>query len=127
MVGGGKARLEFLVPTRGLIVQWKSALGKHCPAATVGELRTKYNPKKHDPASECDFVVTTSRSMSVVDYPSEILHKFGTVVVDESHERVYSPEAGVEQVVLGLYIIRGDNMCAAPARAPPPSTPTCRH
>ena len=34
------------------------------------------------------------------------------MILDESHERVYSPEAGVEQVVLGLYIIRGDNMCA---------------
>lgn len=79
-------RTLIVVPTRGLIVQWKAALGKHCPEATVGELRTKYNPKKHDPASECDFVVTTSRSMAVVDYPTEILHKFGTVVVDESHE-----------------------------------------
>ena len=41
------------------------------------------------------------------------------MILDESHERVYSPEAGVEQVVLGLYIIRGDNMCARalPARA----------
>jgi len=32
------------------------------------------------------------------------------VILDECHERVYSMEAGVEQVVLGLYIIRGDNI-----------------
>ena len=32
------------------------------------------------------------------------------VVLEECHERVFSPVAGVEQVVLGLYIIRGDNM-----------------
>lgn len=32
------------------------------------------------------------------------------LILDECHERVFSPEAGVEQVVLGLYIIRGDNM-----------------
>lgn len=32
------------------------------------------------------------------------------VILDECHERVYSREAGVEQVVLGLYIIRGDNI-----------------
>ena len=32
------------------------------------------------------------------------------LILDESHERVYSNTAGVEQVVLGLYIIRGDNM-----------------
>ena len=32
------------------------------------------------------------------------------VVLEECHERVYSEDAGVEQVVLGLYIIRGDNI-----------------
>lgn len=32
------------------------------------------------------------------------------VILDESHERVYSTAQGVEQVVLGLYIIRGDNV-----------------
>ena len=32
------------------------------------------------------------------------------LILDESHERVFSLTAGVEQVVLGLYIIRGDNM-----------------
>ena len=34
------------------------------------------------------------------------------LVLDECHERVYSADLGVESVVLGLYIIRGDNMCA---------------
>ncbi|KAG6550026.1 hypothetical protein Mapa_008539 [Marchantia paleacea] len=32
------------------------------------------------------------------------------LILDESHERVYSTKAGVEQLVLGLYIIRGDNI-----------------
>ncbi|XP_071818352.1 U6 snRNA-associated Sm-like protein LSm8 [Apostichopus japonicus] len=32
------------------------------------------------------------------------------LILDESHERVYSNTQGVEQVVLGLYIIRGDNI-----------------
>jgi len=32
------------------------------------------------------------------------------IILDESHERVYSQNAGVEQVVLGLYLIRGDNV-----------------
>ncbi|KAL1445865.1 hypothetical protein WDU94_003538 [Cyamophila willieti] len=32
------------------------------------------------------------------------------IILDDSHERVYSPSAGVEQVVLGLHIIRGDNI-----------------
>mmetsp|Transcript_15922 Transcript_15922/g.28282 ORF Transcript_15922/g.28282 Transcript_15922/m.28282 type:complete len:99 (+) Transcript_15922:313-609(+) len=32
------------------------------------------------------------------------------LVVDECHERVYSTQSGVEQLVLGLYLIRGDNV-----------------
>lgn len=32
------------------------------------------------------------------------------VVLEDSHERVYSESQGVEQIPLGLYIIRGDNM-----------------
>ncbi|XP_055627950.1 U6 snRNA-associated Sm-like protein LSm8 [Toxorhynchites rutilus septentrionalis] len=32
------------------------------------------------------------------------------IILDESHERVYSMNAGIEQVVLGLHIIRGDNV-----------------
>ncbi|XP_035231847.1 U6 snRNA-associated Sm-like protein LSm8 [Stegodyphus dumicola] len=32
------------------------------------------------------------------------------LILDESHERVYSSSQGIEQVVLGLYIVRGDNV-----------------
>ncbi|KAL9261753.1 Sm-like protein [Drosera capensis] len=32
------------------------------------------------------------------------------LILDESHERVYSTQQGVEDIVLGLYIIRGDNI-----------------
>ncbi|XP_070005319.1 sm-like protein LSM8 [Nicotiana sylvestris] len=32
------------------------------------------------------------------------------LILDESHERVYSTKKGVQQIVLGLYIIRGDNI-----------------
>jgi len=32
------------------------------------------------------------------------------LVLDDSYERVYSSTQGIEQVVLGLYIIRGDNV-----------------
>ncbi|XP_044763296.1 U6 snRNA-associated Sm-like protein LSm8 [Coccinella septempunctata] len=32
------------------------------------------------------------------------------IILDESHERVYSTSSGVEQVMLGLHIIRGDNV-----------------
>lgn len=33
------------------------------------------------------------------------------VVLDDSFERVYSTKEPVEAVELGLYIVRGDNMC----------------
>jgi U6 snRNA-associated Sm-like protein LSm8 len=32
------------------------------------------------------------------------------IILDDSHERVFSATDGVEQVPLGLYIIRGDNV-----------------
>lgn len=32
------------------------------------------------------------------------------IILDESHERVFSTASGIEQVVLGLHIIRGDNI-----------------
>lgn len=32
------------------------------------------------------------------------------IILDESHERVFSSINGIEQVVLGLHIIRGDNI-----------------
>ncbi|XP_039029273.1 sm-like protein LSM8, partial [Hibiscus syriacus] len=32
------------------------------------------------------------------------------IILDESHERVYSTKEGVQQLVLCLYIIRGDNI-----------------
>ena len=32
------------------------------------------------------------------------------IILDDTHERVYSSATGVEQVVLGLHIVRGDNI-----------------
>lgn len=32
------------------------------------------------------------------------------LILKDCHERVFSEEEGVEQVVLGLYVIRGDNV-----------------
>lgn len=32
------------------------------------------------------------------------------VILEQSHERVFSEDKGVSQNPLGLYIIRGDNM-----------------
>ena len=44
---------------------------------------------------------------------SHILQGFDqtiNLILDDSHERVFSSSEGVEHVVLGLYIIRGDNV-----------------
>jgi len=32
------------------------------------------------------------------------------LIIDDSHERVFSTNQGVEQIQLGLHIIRGDNV-----------------
>lgn len=32
------------------------------------------------------------------------------LILDDCHERVYQDDAGVETIVLGLYVVRGDNM-----------------
>ena len=36
--------------------------------------------------------------------------QFINVVLNDSHERVYSQHQGVEKITLGLYVIRGDNI-----------------
>lgn len=55
------------------------------------------------------------------------------LILNDAHERVYSPDADVEEVPLGLLVIRGDDLClvgefdatkfAANQRAPNPIQP----
>lgn len=33
------------------------------------------------------------------------------MILNNAHERVYSVDTNVEEVPLGLYVIRGDNLC----------------
>lgn len=40
------------------------------------------------------------------------------VILSDSTERVYSMEEGVEEVPLGLYIVRGDNIVSPPPLSP---------
>ncbi|BBN16767.1 U6 snRNA-associated Sm-like protein LSm8 [Marchantia polymorpha subsp. ruderalis] len=60
--------------------------------------------------------VSTTRDVDVSVLPLSSLDGTGgfgqatNLILDESHERVYSTKARVEQLVLGLYIIRGDNI-----------------
>ena len=46
------------------------------------------------------------------------------LVLENCHERVYSTSEGVEQIVLGLYIMRGDSMYACRAFL---AIPLCSH
>jgi U6 snRNA-associated Sm-like protein LSm8 len=39
------------------------------------------------------------------------------VILEDCHERVYSTTSGVEHAPLGLYMIRGDNMCVLCSRS----------
>mmetsp|Transcript_14691 Transcript_14691/g.44152 ORF Transcript_14691/g.44152 Transcript_14691/m.44152 type:complete len:97 (+) Transcript_14691:197-487(+) len=32
------------------------------------------------------------------------------LILENCHERIFAPDAGVEEVILGLYIVRGDNV-----------------
>jgi hypothetical protein len=41
------------------------------------------------------------------------------VVLSDSKERVYSLDEGVEEVPLGLYLVKGDMMCVAARSFPP--------
>lgn len=53
--------------------------------------------------------VITNDGRNIVGTMKGFDHKTN-VILDECHERVYSREAGVEVVELGLYIVRGDNI-----------------
>lgn len=33
------------------------------------------------------------------------------LILTDAHERIYSEDADVEELPLGLYVIRGDNLC----------------
>ena len=39
------------------------------------------------------------------------------VVLSDSKERVYSMDEGVEEIPLGLYLVKGDQMCVSTALA----------
>ncbi|SPO26690.1 related to LSM8 - Component of small nuclear ribonucleoprotein complexes involved in RNA processing and splicing [Ustilago trichophora] len=35
----------------------------------------------------------------------------GSIILSNSVERIFSPDEGVEEVPLGLYVMRGDSVC----------------
>jgi U6 snRNA-associated Sm-like protein LSm8 len=49
------------------------------------------------------------------------------IVLSESKERVYSIEEGVEEIPLGLYLVKGDMMCVISESIPARTTTYLRH
>ncbi|KAF0028764.1 hypothetical protein F2P81_017869 [Scophthalmus maximus] len=62
---------------------------------------------------QCCFFNRGSGTVAIVTSDGRMIVGFDqtiNLILDESHERVFSSSQGVEQVVLGLYIVRGDNV-----------------
>ena len=82
--------------------------------ATNPRLPTKFTTASHSAAQMDAYVnkvvqIITNDGRVIVG----VLKGFDqttNVILEECHERVFSTDAGVEQVVLGLYIVRGDNI-----------------
>ncbi|KAG1666196.1 DnaJ subfamily C member 2 [Nymphon striatum] len=55
-------------------------------------------------------IVNAVKDVSVIVGTLKGFDQMINLILDDSHERVYSSLTGVEQVVLGLYIVRGDNI-----------------
>lgn len=49
------------------------------------------------------------------------------VVLSDSKERVYSTDKSVEEISLGLYLVKGDQMCAAIPLSPLMFSDQCFH
>jgi superfamily II DNA or RNA helicase len=78
------------IPNDALDKQWVGALGRWAPSLRVVVLRGAWNPKSRAcravAAGEWDVLVSTSQSLSMVEYPAEhVYDRVGTLVVDEAH------------------------------------------
>jgi U6 snRNA-associated Sm-like protein LSm8 len=65
------------------------------------------NPCSRPPAAPVNVITSDGRCIVGV------LRGFDTtnnLVLEDCHERVFSPQSGVEQIALGLYFVRGDNV-----------------
>lgn len=73
----------------------------------------------YEPSDQCDYrfkkLVIIERVLLIGDGRSIVgllkgFDQLVNIVLEDSHERVYSEAAGVDKIPLGLYIIRGDNV-----------------
>lgn len=78
------------IPNDALDKQWVGALGKWAPSLRVVVLRGAWNAKSKAcravESGEWDVLVSTSQSLSLVEYPpAHVYDRVGTLVVDEAH------------------------------------------
>jgi U6 snRNA-associated Sm-like protein LSm8 len=66
----------------------------------------------------CLFIAVCTETVCVVTCDGRIIvgilaghDQVQNLILQDAHERVYSSDADVEEVPLGLYVIRGDNLC----------------
>lgn len=71
----------------------------------------------HHPNIRMLFFVVVAETVSIITNDSRVLvgvlrgtDQVTNVILDSCHERSFTPQ-GVEITPLGLYIVRGDNMC----------------
>lgn len=74
-----------VAPDTKLIQQWKGAIKKWAPLASVGIVCGSWNEKKHAAPAKCDFVLTTDETASRCELPTSFLRSFGTAIIDEAH------------------------------------------
>ncbi|KAL0682575.1 hypothetical protein Bca4012_049422 [Brassica carinata] len=117
----------------GIITQQKKIIVTTRRALTLGSKRGLHSEAAKVESFSLDFMnpvlptlrmATTTGLESLVDQIISVITNDGrnivgvlkgfdqatNIILDESHERVFSTKEGVQQLVLGLYIIRGDNI-----------------
>lgn len=74
-----KRRTLVLVHKAFLVEQWKERAEAFIPGCTVGKIQ------QNIVNAEADVVIGMVQSLSKREYAKDVLHKFGTVIIDESH------------------------------------------
>jgi len=88
----------WITPRTVLMHQAKSDLQTWIPRIKIGWLQGKWNATKRrrdttiqhhdscpDDVDNCDIIIASIESLSQCEYPDELLHSFGCVIVDEMH------------------------------------------
>jgi hypothetical protein len=105
-----KRKAIIVVNKISLMKQWENEIYKFLPDANVGIIQGQKNIDIHDK----DIVVTMLQSMAKIDYPDELFHDFGTVIIDECHNTSSQSFSKVFFKLCSKYTI---GLTATPTRA----------